>query len=186
MYLLSAQRNPCGAGFSLIELVVVIAILGVLLAIALPRFLSITDDAKINQAKNSLATIIKECSIASLRGKSTLLKDISSAQANLSGFTLKVGQYTQDDQEYGESDCYQSVRWPANSPRTLGTQVYATPDELVPGETYSKVPEFMIVYKPSTGETFKVCTYVEAQGVSTAGCNPTVSNPFTGDVIGEW
>ena len=186
MFLLLRATPRRAKGFSLIELVVVIAILGVLLAIAMPKFISITDDAKINQAKNSLATIIKECSVASLRGKSTLLKDISSAQANLSGFTLKVGGYTQSDPEYGNSDCYQSIRWPANSPRALGTQVYATPDDLVPGESYTKVPEFMIVYKPSTGETFKVCTYVEADGVSPLGCTPTVSNPFTGDVIGEW
>ena len=45
-------------GFSLLELVVVIAILGILISFAVPKFIGIQKDAKIAQAKHVLATII--------------------------------------------------------------------------------------------------------------------------------
>lgn len=58
------SRKPGDKGFSLIELVVVIAILGILIAIALPNFLNVQKDAQIAQATNALSTIIKECAVS--------------------------------------------------------------------------------------------------------------------------
>ena len=174
------------AGFSLIELVVVIAILGVLLSLALPRFLSIKDDAKMNQAKNALASIVKECEVAYLRGRSTALKDIASAPASLSGYRLKVGRKVQGTSDYSNSECYQSVIWPAKSPAALATQFFASPETSISGKTYAATPEFMIVFKPSTGETFRVCTYADEPDVNKAGCTPIVTDPFTGNTVGEW
>lgn len=50
------QRREDGeAGFSLIELIVVVAILGILVAIAIPVFSSIQDTAKENSAKAAAA-----------------------------------------------------------------------------------------------------------------------------------
>ncbi len=46
-------------GFSLIELMIVVAILGILVAVALPQFTSMTNDAKVAKAKESAATLIK-------------------------------------------------------------------------------------------------------------------------------
>ena len=92
------KARPGDQGFSLIELVVVIAILGILIAIALPNFLGVQKDAKINQAKNSLATIVKECAVKGVRfGSETVGSTggtgedslVQSAAANLNDYTIE-------------------------------------------------------------------------------------------------
>ena len=57
------SKKPGEAGFSLIELVVVVAVLAVLVAVALPNFTLITHKAKVNQGKNALVTALKECKV---------------------------------------------------------------------------------------------------------------------------
>ena len=55
------NKKPGEAGFSLIELVVVVAVLAIISAIALPIFNSISDKARVSGAKASIASVIKEC-----------------------------------------------------------------------------------------------------------------------------
>ena len=62
------SKKPFQDGFSLIELVVVIAVLAILSAVAIPNFLSVQKDGKVAAAKNTLATIVKECVTSDLRG----------------------------------------------------------------------------------------------------------------------
>ena len=57
------SRKPGEEGFSLIELVVVVAVLAILAAIAIPSFTSIQDNAAQAAAKNTVATIVKECAV---------------------------------------------------------------------------------------------------------------------------
>ncbi|OIQ07676.1 type II secretion system protein G precursor [Moorella thermoacetica] len=64
MRLRQALRNK--KGFTLIELLVVITIMGILIAIALPRFLSQADKARIASAKATLAAM--KTSIEAYRG----------------------------------------------------------------------------------------------------------------------
>ena len=53
-------RNLLEKGFTLVELMIVIVIVGVLSAIALPNFLSQTDKAKATEAKTNIAAILKQ------------------------------------------------------------------------------------------------------------------------------
>lgn len=80
--------KPWESGFSLIELVVVIAVLAILSAVALPNFLGVQKDGQVATAKNTLATIIKECVTSDLRGQGTSFASVQTARGKLNGYTL--------------------------------------------------------------------------------------------------
>ena len=79
------SRKPGEKGFSLIELVVVIAVLAVLIVIALPNFQGVTDDAAASAGKKYLVDAFTECTVARTRGLTATI-----TPPTINGGTLKA------------------------------------------------------------------------------------------------
>ena len=72
-------KDIANKGFSLIELVVVIAVLAILSATAIPTFFNVRNNAKVSAVKKSLVNILKECVAAEANlGEPATFADIPS------------------------------------------------------------------------------------------------------------
>ena len=151
------NKKPGEEGFSLVELVVVIAVLAILSAVAIPAFVGVRANARASAVKNGLVNGIKECVVRDADSKSTDFADAQSfANPNAyQGYTVTVISTTlADGSTTSTTSCYSAI---------------AT-------ATASTDADFEITMNPSTGIVTKTCTDDEAPGCNAAivaGGDPT-------------
>ena len=136
--------RPGEEGFSLVELVVVIAVLAILSAVAIPAFVGVQANARASAVKNGLVNGVKECVVRAADNRST---DFADAQS------------------FATADAYQgyTIAELGNVDSCYSAEASATGDD----------SDFTISMDSNTGILSKTCTNPEtgkvAPGCSTGG-----------------
>ena len=138
------NTKPGEEGFSLVELVVVIAVLAILSAVAIPAFIGVQANARASAVKNGLANGVKECVIRASDNLTTApFSVVQSFPGNYNGYTVAgvaVG---------GATSCYSAL---ATNTANPGVE-----------------SNFTISLNPATGVVTKTCSVANAPGCSGSG-----------------
>ena len=108
------STKPGEEGFSLVELVIVIAVLAILSAVAIPAFNNVQDNAKASAVQNGLVNGLKECAVKDAEGAAATdmeFADVASfSDVNaFRGFTLAqlaVGEAASGNNDRPADSCY--------------------------------------------------------------------------------
>ena len=137
------NTKPGEEGFSLIELVVVIAVLAILSAVAIPAFNGVQVSARASAVKNGLVNGIKECAILESENEATDTQTVvQSFPGNYQKYT--IGEYASGSNR--EGTCYNAQATPENS-----------------GEATFQIE------MSTTGEVTKLCSPSTAKGCESDG-----------------
>lgn len=154
-------------GFSLIELVVVVAVLAILSAIAIPAFGDMRKKAMITVAKQNLITILKECNLANLESGNSTFGDINSWKSNNS-YADRSGI------GFGREGFTYDTAIDSNDPISSTDSCFsiAAKSNTIQGTTDGILPHFELKLEVSTGEIEKNCIVDSANTFNNNTCSP--------------
>jgi len=89
-----ASLRRSEAGFSITELAVVVAIISILSAIAIPSYIKSKNEATIAAVKVNLKEMIDECTVRIARNSSSAFTDTEASKAKVGGYELPAEQAT--------------------------------------------------------------------------------------------
>ncbi len=155
------NTRPGDEGFSLVELVVVIAVLAILSAVAIPAFVGVQANARASAVKNGLVNGVKECVVLDADNKDTDFLDAQSFADKdaFRGFEIKmttVPNSSDPDQLDDVDNCFNA---------------------LAKSKSASQNSDFTISMNPSTGVVTRTCS-----DESKAGCESDGND----DAKGKW
>ena len=91
----SGKKNWLQKGFTLVELMIVIVIVGILSAVALPNFLNQTSKAKATEAKTKVSALLKQAAAEALEGTAaTALTTMNTTGTGPVAVATATGQWT--------------------------------------------------------------------------------------------
>ena len=141
-------------GFSLLELVVVVAVLAILASIAVPSFIGLTRDARISAVKTSLVNIMKECLVAStLLGREALMSEVMTASSTINPYGDRFGLNFSSDGFTYDTSLVSNQQIVASS-GCYRIAAKSTTDR-VSGQDLGRYPHFMIEF--SNGVVQRTC-----------------------------
>jgi len=187
-----SKRTISTSGFSLIELVVVIAVLAVLIAIALPNFLGVQRDAKVSTAKNTLTNLVKECAVKESRGSQPTMEGIATATTDLNGYTITGTAAAPNIWSTFAAATNTTQGAPLN---VLASSTGAAPaaaascyGAIAKADTGSQLGSYAIFYDAGTGRVIKRCTIQTGEYAEGCFTNPSLAIVVTPGAItqGYW
>ena len=104
--------KPGEEGFSLVELVIVIAVLAILSAVAIPAFNNVQDYAKASSVQNWLVNGLNECAVRDAENESDLTFDSVASFSDVNAFrgftltTLAQNQAASGNNDRPADSCY--------------------------------------------------------------------------------
>ncbi len=155
-------------GFSLIELVVVVAVLAILSAVAIPSFSDIRKKSMITVAKQNLITIFKECSLVNIDNGNATFSDINSWQtSNSYGDRSGLG--------FGGDGFTYDTEIDSNDPITSSDSCMsvAAKSNTISGTSIGSLPHFELKYNSSTNSIEKNCQVDSTETFNKGSCITT-------------
>ena len=144
--------KPGEEGFSLVELVVVIAVLAILSAVAIPAFTNVQANARASAVQNGMVNGLKECAVREAENESDLTFDSVASfsdTAAFRGFTLRaLANGSGGNSDRPSDSCY-------------AVEAISNPD----GQNSA----FTIFLRESDGVAVKRCTLPTKSGCKTVG-----------------